>query len=130
MHRGRPWPAHAGDGPHHVSATAADGLGTRRLAVIAGSGIAAAPMAASCQGREPILPRSTPHDIIRPVSHGMPQAGRRPTITAKRKQGNAMTKLSKVRSVELLACDAGWREYHFVKLTTEDGRRGWGESRA
>ena len=40
------------------------------LAVIAGSGIAAAPMAASCQGREPILPRSTPHDIMRPVSHG------------------------------------------------------------
>ena len=38
-----------------------------------------------------------------------------------------MTKTSKVRSVELLACDAGWRNYHFVKLTTEDGIVGWSE---
>src|ERR1700737_2280295 len=38
-----------------------------------------------------------------------------------------MTKISKVRSVELLACDAGWRNYHFVKLTTEDGVVGWSE---
>jgi len=28
-----------------------------------------------------------------------------------------MTKISKVRNVELLACDAGWRNYHFVKIT-------------
>ena len=38
-----------------------------------------------------------------------------------------MTKTSKVRSVELLACDAGWRNYHFVKITTEDGIVGWSE---
>ena len=38
-----------------------------------------------------------------------------------------MSKTSKVRSVELLACDAGWRNYHFVKLTTEDGIIGWSE---
>src|ERR1700732_705415 len=38
-----------------------------------------------------------------------------------------MTKISKVRSVELLACDAGWRNYHFVKITTEDGVVGWSE---
>src|SRR5260370_38782646 len=38
-----------------------------------------------------------------------------------------MTKMSKVKSVELLACDAGWRNYHFVKLTTEDGIVGWSE---
>src|ERR1700692_1954535 len=38
-----------------------------------------------------------------------------------------MTKHAKVRSVELLACDAGWRNYHFVKLTTEDGIIGWSE---
>ena len=38
-----------------------------------------------------------------------------------------MAKMSKVRSVELLACDAGWRNYHFVKITTEDGVAGWSE---
>src|SRR6266853_5895038 len=38
-----------------------------------------------------------------------------------------MAKISKVRSVDLLACDAGWRNYHFVKVTTEDGIIGWSE---
>ena len=38
-----------------------------------------------------------------------------------------MTKSSKVRSVETLSCDAGWRNYHFVKITTEDGVIGWSE---
>jgi L-alanine-DL-glutamate epimerase-like enolase superfamily enzyme len=38
-----------------------------------------------------------------------------------------MTKASKVKSVEILACDAGWRNYHFVKVTTEDGVAGWSE---
>src|SRR5260370_29956873 len=38
-----------------------------------------------------------------------------------------MTKNSKVRSVELLACDAGWRNYHFLKITAEDGIAGWSE---
>ena len=38
-----------------------------------------------------------------------------------------MTKNSKIRTVELLACDAGWRNYHFVKITTEDGIVGWSE---
>ena len=38
-----------------------------------------------------------------------------------------MTKISKIRSVDLLACDAGWRNYHFVKITTEDGIVGWSE---
>ena len=38
-----------------------------------------------------------------------------------------MTKVSKVRSVEILSCDAGWRNYHFVKITTEDGIVGWSE---
>ena len=32
-----------------------------------------------------------------------------------------MTKGSKIRTVEILACDAGWRNYHFVKVATEDG---------
>jgi galactonate dehydratase len=38
-----------------------------------------------------------------------------------------MAETSKVRSVETLACDAGWRNYHFVKITTEDGVVGWSE---
>jgi L-alanine-DL-glutamate epimerase-like enolase superfamily enzyme len=38
-----------------------------------------------------------------------------------------MAGTSKVRSVETLACDAGWRNYHFVKITTEDGVVGWSE---
>src|SRR6185503_13859052 len=33
----------------------------------------------------------------------------------------------KVKTVETLACDAGWRNYHFVKLTTDDGLVGWSE---
>jgi hypothetical protein len=46
---------------------------------------------------------------------------------AQKKQGNAMTKMSKVKSLEIVACDAGWRNYHFVKITTEDGIVGWSE---
>src|SRR5262245_1506571 len=33
----------------------------------------------------------------------------------------------KVTGLELLACDAGWRNYHFLKLTTDDGVVGWSE---
>ena len=33
----------------------------------------------------------------------------------------------KVAEIETLHCDAGWRNYHFVKLTTEDGIVGWSE---
>ncbi|HUJ99572.1 MAG TPA: hypothetical protein VLV85_15085, partial [Stellaceae bacterium] len=33
----------------------------------------------------------------------------------------------KVRAIETLHCDAGWRNYHFVKLTAEDGIVGWRE---
>src|SRR5713226_10566818 len=46
---------------------------------------------------------------------------------AQKKQGNAMTKMSKVRSLEIVAGDAGWRNYHFLKITTEDGIVGWSE---
>src|SRR3954453_4535458 len=44
-----------------------------------------------------------------------------------RATGSVMTKSSKATSIEILACDAGWRNYHFVKLTTEDGIVGWSE---
>jgi galactonate dehydratase len=33
----------------------------------------------------------------------------------------------KVSAIETLACDAGWRNYSFVKLTTSDGIVGWSE---
>jgi len=33
----------------------------------------------------------------------------------------------KVSAIETLACDAGWRNYSFVKLTTSDGLVGWSE---
>jgi galactonate dehydratase len=33
----------------------------------------------------------------------------------------------KVERIETLACDAGWRNYHFVKLTTDRGIVGWSE---
>jgi L-alanine-DL-glutamate epimerase-like enolase superfamily enzyme len=33
----------------------------------------------------------------------------------------------KVSRIETLACDAGWRNYHFVKLTTDSGIVGWSE---
>ncbi|MCB1741949.1 MAG: mandelate racemase/muconate lactonizing enzyme family protein [Gammaproteobacteria bacterium] len=32
-----------------------------------------------------------------------------------------------VQSLQTLHCDAGWRNYHFVKLTTTDGVVGWSE---
>jgi twitching motility protein PilT len=38
-----------------------------------------------------------------------------------------MSKKTTVRSVETLSCDAGWRNYHFVKIVTEDGIVGWSE---
>jgi L-alanine-DL-glutamate epimerase-like enolase superfamily enzyme len=33
----------------------------------------------------------------------------------------------KVTAIETLSCDAGWRNYHFVKLTTDGGIVGWSE---
>ena len=33
----------------------------------------------------------------------------------------------KIAKVETRQCDAGWRNYHFVKVTTESGIVGWSE---
>src|SRR3974390_2714629 len=33
----------------------------------------------------------------------------------------------KVTDLEILRCDAGWRNYHFLKLTTDEGIIGWSE---
>ncbi len=32
-----------------------------------------------------------------------------------------------IAKLETLSCDAGWRGYYFVKLTTSDGVVGWSE---
>ena len=41
----------------------------------------------------------------------------------KKGQPNAMN----IEQIETLACDAGWRNYHFLKLVTDDGIVGWSE---
>ena len=50
---------------------------------------------------------------------------------ARRTRGRSATSCSvgsvKVARVETRRCNAGWRNYHFVKLTTEDGVVGWSE---
>jgi L-alanine-DL-glutamate epimerase-like enolase superfamily enzyme len=33
----------------------------------------------------------------------------------------------KVSGLDILRCDAGWRNYHFLKLTTDEGIVGWSE---
>ena len=38
-----------------------------------------------------------------------------------------MGKKATVKSVETLSCDAGWRNYHFVKIVTDEGIVGWSE---
>jgi L-alanine-DL-glutamate epimerase-like enolase superfamily enzyme len=38
-----------------------------------------------------------------------------------------MQRGAKVDRVETLHCDAGWRNYHYVKVTTGDGVAGWAE---
>jgi len=38
-----------------------------------------------------------------------------------------MTATSTIQSVETRHCDAGWRDYHFLRLTTDEGVVGWSE---
>ena len=33
----------------------------------------------------------------------------------------------KIERVETLSCDAGWRNYNFLKITADDGTVGWSE---
>ena len=33
----------------------------------------------------------------------------------------------KIEQVETFSCDAGWRNYHFLKITTADGIVAWSE---
>ena len=53
------------------------------------------------------------------LTHSPIRCWYRPTKTVPGPE--TMTKSSSIRSVETLSCDAGWRNYHFVKITTEDG---------
>ena len=34
---------------------------------------------------------------------------------------------ARIASVDTLSCSAGWRNYYFVKITTEGGIVGWSE---
>src|SRR6202047_3506217 len=88
------------------------------------------PSAASCYSASssammPAWPNSTRRGAMRFVRLIEPVE----TINKenRKRQGKTMTKGSSVKNVEILACDAGWRNYHFVKVTTDDGVVGWGE---
>ena len=35
--------------------------------------------------------------------------------------------MPKITAIEIVSCDAGWRNYHFCKLTCGDGTIGWSE---
>lgn len=35
--------------------------------------------------------------------------------------------MSRIAAIETRACDAGWRNYHFCRISTEDGIVGWSE---
>ena len=35
--------------------------------------------------------------------------------------------MAKIDAIEIVSCDAGWRNYHFCKLTCDDGTVGWSE---
>ena len=38
-----------------------------------------------------------------------------------------MTTRARVTELKTLSCSAAWRNYYFVKITTEDGVIGWSE---
>src|SRR4029079_16053889 len=74
---------------------------------------------------EPCRPRS---DLMRPPAIDGPSIHccYQPNHNNNPGAGN-MKKATTIRSVATLAGDAGWRNYHFVKIMTEDGIVGWRE---
>lgn len=59
-----------------------------------------------------------------------PGAGWTRKVPAKRLPGTShegQLNAMKIEQIETLACDAGWRNYHFLKLVTDDGVVGWSE---
>jgi galactonate dehydratase len=38
-----------------------------------------------------------------------------------------MKQKAKIAEVKTLSCSNSWRNYHFLKITTEDGIAGWSE---
>src|SRR5580704_9250179 len=51
----------------------------------------------------------------------------RPPGIARRAEHESHRHRMKITGIETLHCDAGWRNYSFVKLTTDDGIVGWSE---
>lgn len=33
----------------------------------------------------------------------------------------------RIEQIETIACDAGWRNYHYLKIVADDGTVGWAE---
>src|SRR5580704_14397580 len=79
--------------------------------------------ASSCSAPSSTTSAASPKSMRRDA---MPTA-RLTSQVETREERDVMTKRSKVTYVEILACDAGWRNYHFVKVTTEGGVIGWSE---
>lgn len=42
-------------------------------------------------------------------------------------EGHEGSMAFEVATVDTLACDAGWRDYHYLKITTREGIAGWAE---
>ena len=56
-----------------------------------------------------------------------PSARRRPGVAAAPTRRNEGSNVMKLAKIEDLHCDAGWRTFSFLKLTTDDGLVGWSE---
>ena len=52
---------------------------------------------------------------------------RRPHLAMLARPTGKRGRMMKVAGLEVLRCDAGWRNYHFLKLTTDSGIVGWSE---
>src|SRR6266699_3280412 len=57
---------------------------------------------------------------------GWCQAGRKSTIAPSRQEQHREERM-KVTKLETLRCGAGWRNYNFLKLSTDEGIVGWSE---
>ena len=44
-----------------------------------------------------------------------------------RRVSNSMSSKAIIKDVQTLSCSNSWRNYYFVKITTEDGIVGWSE---
>ena len=51
----------------------------------------------------------------------------RPVLAMPSRNADHRRALMRVAGLEILRCDAGWRNYHFLKLATDEGIVGWSE---